>query len=61
MSEIAAARVLFLLFFGLIIVLVFLLPREYIFRGAPDRSRWRDLRYWTLGLVLIHAYVYWAL
>jgi len=30
----------------------FTLKREYIYLGAPDQARWRDLRIWA-GLVLL--------
>ena len=38
----------------------FLLPREFVFRGAPDQRWYRDLRWWaaiaaTLPYVVIHA------
>ncbi len=53
------AKTIFLGFFLLLIVGVYSLPRNYIFRGSPTQSRWRDLRLWALLLVLLHAYVYW--
>ena len=53
------AKTIFMGFFLLLIVGVFSLRQDYIFRGAPSRSRWRDLRFWALFLVLVHAYVYW--
>ncbi len=36
------------------------LKREYIFQGAPDESRWRDLRIWAwLALIpFIALYVF---
>ncbi len=58
MTELALARALFHGFFVLLLTGVFLLPREYIFRGAPDASSWRDLRFWALFLVLIHTLAY---
>jgi hypothetical protein len=59
MTEITAARAVFLAFFAALITLVYCLPRDYVLRGARDRRWWRDLRLWALVLVLIHAYVYW--
>ena len=53
------AKSIFLGFFLLLIVAVYSLRPDYIYRGAPSRSRWRDLRLWALILVLLHAYVYW--
>ena len=34
----------------------FTLSDDYVYRGAPDRSRWRDLRIWAavvIGLVIL--------
>jgi len=59
MNETSWARALFLGFFVLLLVAVFLLPRDYVFRGAPDRRAWRDLRFWALLVVLIHVWAYW--
>ena len=53
------AKTVFLAFFAVLVVAVFTLPRSYIYRGAPSRALWRDLRIWALLLVLLHAWVYW--
>ncbi len=58
MTEIHWARIIFIALFVLIAVAVFLLPQEYVFRGAPNRAPWRDLRYWALLNVVIHTVVY---
>ena len=58
MDQTTVARGVFLAFFVLLLVLVLLLPKEYIFRGAPDHALWRDLRLWAVILVLIHVCVY---
>jgi hypothetical protein len=34
-------------------------PRQLILRGAPDRSRWRDLRLWILPLILVQIALHW--
>ena len=47
-------------FFLLLTVGVCSLREDYVFKGAPSRNRWRDLRLWALFLVLIHVYVYWT-
>lgn len=36
-------------------------PRAQIYRGAPDRARWRDLRLWIVPLVLVQVVLYWLL
>lgn len=50
---------IFLGFFTLIGLAALLVPRDYIYRGAPDRRLWRDLRWWAAGLVAVHIAVYW--
>ena len=59
MTQTRLALTIFLSFFALLAVGVFLLPRGYIYLGAPDQARWRDLRLWALVLVILHACVYW--
>jgi hypothetical protein len=34
------------------------LPREFIFRGAPDTRRWRDLRIWATLVILPYMVIY---
>jgi hypothetical protein len=34
------------------------LRREFVFRGAPDRKRWRDLRIWATLVILPYIAVY---
>ncbi len=60
MNNMTLARTIFIGFFILLMIGVVLLPGDYVFRGAPTRSRWRDLRFWAFLLVVIHIYVYWA-
>jgi len=60
MNELSVARWIFLAFFGALLAGVWLLPRGYVLRGAPDRRAWRDLRLWTVALVAAHAVVYWC-
>ncbi|MCZ6792339.1 MAG: hypothetical protein O7J95_01850 [Planctomycetota bacterium] len=61
MTELTVARTIFIVFFVLLLGGVYLLPRIYIFRGAPSTRRWRDLRLWALVLVVIHVAIYLAL
>ncbi len=37
---------------------VWRLRREFVFQGAPDRQRWRDLRIWATGVLLPYIAVY---
>lgn len=33
-------------------------PRGFIFQGAPDSARWRDLRLWASILMAIQIVIY---
>jgi len=37
---------------------VWTLRDDFIFRGAPDRSRWRDLRIWSMVVLLPYIMIY---
>lgn len=37
---------------------VWTLQSDFIFRGAPDRSRWRDLRIWSMVVLLPYITIY---
>ena len=43
------------------LIWTWLLPREFIFRGAPDQKEWRDLRIWATVVILPYIAVYWWL
>ncbi|MBN1576981.1 MAG: hypothetical protein JW913_10540 [Chitinispirillaceae bacterium] len=55
------------LYWGVIVTVIFyaamglwvcLNPGEYIFKGAPDRARWRDLRIWAVILAVTQIIIY---
>jgi len=54
----AAARVAAGLLLAVPTVAVWRFGREWVFRGAPDRSRWRDLRIWAALFVLPYLVIY---
>jgi hypothetical protein len=58
-GRVLVAKLIFQVLFALIILSVLLLPRAYIYEGAPSQAHWRDLRLWAVFLVLVHAVVYW--
>jgi len=37
---------------------VWMLPRKFVFLGAPDQSRWRDLRIWSTLVLLPYVVIY---
>ncbi len=40
------------------LIWIWSLRREFVFRGAPDEKRWRDLRIWATVVVLPYIAVY---
>ncbi len=50
----------FLVILALIIPMVFALtlPRKYIYQGAEDQSRWRNLKIWVFVIVAIQISIY---
>ncbi|MDD2890972.1 MAG: hypothetical protein PHE49_10105 [bacterium] len=45
-------------FFLLMIIWAILLPKEYIFKGAPDKKLWRDLRLWAVIVLVVQIIIY---
>ena len=52
------AKVVTVVLFGGILVWVWFVPNSFIFRGAPDKKRWRDVRIWATVLMLIQIAIY---
>ncbi|TAL30649.1 MAG: hypothetical protein EPN93_19435 [Spirochaetes bacterium] len=46
------------IFFLSILVIAWIMPLEFVFHGAPDRARWRDLRIWATILVAVQCILY---
>ncbi|UCE40647.1 MAG: hypothetical protein JSV17_14535 [Candidatus Aminicenantes bacterium] len=46
------------LFFIGMIFWAWLRPHNFIFEGAPDKSRWRDLRIWATVFLGIQVVLY---
>lgn len=42
----------------LALVWVWVLRSDFVFRGAPDRRPWRDLRIWATAVVIPYIVVY---
>ncbi|HFE52047.1 MAG TPA: hypothetical protein ENK07_01315 [Bacteroidetes bacterium] len=55
----AQAKAIVLGLFALIVLLVWLLPNWYIYRGAADRKIWRNLKIWATIVVFLQAALYW--
>lgn len=54
----AWARFLVLLAFIIPFIFALTLRRNYIYQGAPDKSRWRNLKLWVFIIVLIQVLIY---
>ena len=44
--------------FGLLVAVVWWVPRTSVFEAAPDGARWRDLRLWATVLVVAQLGIY---
>ncbi len=55
---IAWARYVVVAMFALAAVWVLSLKRDYVYLGAPDTRRWRDLRLWTVVFLIPYIVVY---
>jgi hypothetical protein len=53
-----AARWVIVGFLALAGLIPQLLPRDYVYLGAPDRERWRDLRLWAAVIVGVYVLIY---
>lgn len=58
---IALATVFSMVLFVSIGIVCLTLGREQAFMDAPDQSRWRDLRFWALIVVLAQLGLYFSL
>jgi len=54
----AAARSITVTFLLLACLIPLLLPRAYVFLGAPDTRRWRDLRLWAVVAMVPYVVIY---
>jgi len=46
------------LIFGGVIAFTWTLPRDFLYLGAPDNARWRDLRVWATVLLAFQFLIY---
>lgn len=46
--------------FAVLLLVVWMVPRDSVLSGAPDRAAWRDLRIWATVLVGVQLLVYLA-
>ena len=53
-----AARWVIVGFFATVGLSTLLLPREFIYRGAPDQRWYRDLRWWGVAITAPYVLIY---
>ena len=56
--SIPTVKVCFLAFFALIFIFSLYQRRAYIYQGAPDQARWRDLRIWAAIILVAQSTLY---
>ena len=54
----AAARWFIVGVFSMAAVAALLLPREFVYRGAPDQRWYRDLRWWGVAITAPYVLLY---
>jgi hypothetical protein len=52
------ARIFIIAAFFIPFIFALTMKKEYIFKGASDKKRWRDLKLWVLILVIIQTLIY---
>ncbi len=52
------AKITGTIFFITIIIWAWTRPKDYIFKGAPDKKVWRDLRLWAVVVLTVQIILY---
>ncbi len=52
------AKIAAIIIFLSMVAVAWLLPYEFVVKGAPDTNRWRDLRIWATLLTAIQLVIY---
>ena len=48
----------FVAFFMSIALFVLWQKKEFVYVGAPNHAKWRDLRLWALAILLMQTFIY---
>ena len=56
--SISTVKLCFLAFFTLILIFALSQRRTYVYQGAPDHARWRDLRIWAALILIAQSTLY---
>ncbi len=59
--EEGGVRILFIAFFAVVLLFALRQDEDFVYEGAPDRARWRDLRIWAAGIMAIQIVLYLAI
>ena len=52
------ARFLVIMAFIIPLIFAFMMKKKYIYRGAPDKQSWRNLKFWVLIIVAVQVAIY---
>ena len=52
------ARFLVIMAFILPMIFAFTLKKKYIYQGASDEKKWRNLKYWVFVIVAVQVAIY---
>ena len=51
-------KVIVMVIFLTLIIWMWIIPKEYIFKASPDNKRWRDIRIWGTLIVVVQSIIY---
>jgi len=51
-------KIIAVVLFAGIVIWAWFRPKEYIYKEAPDKRWWRDLRIWTTVLLALQIIIY---
>ncbi len=51
-------KVIVMVLYLILIIWMWLTPREYIFKSSPDNKKWRDLRIWGTLIIIFQSIIY---
>ena len=52
------ANTITMLLFGVLLLILWSFPLQFILRDAPDQKRWRDIRIWATLLIFVQLGIY---
>ncbi len=52
------AKIIAAILYLLLALWVVTRPKKFIYQGAPDKGKWRDLRWWAIILIGVQILLY---